>query len=179
MRHGALGAHAGPGAGEGSLALGLAGLLSTTARKHDVVAVAVHLDDAGLDAGAEIGVEVLIRGEGQRGRRQEAAKADIEDKAALDETSMTSPSTVSPELNYRLHAVPNLARTSARCLEGRDGPPCPPSEGREPQSGRQAELTSAGLSLRMESSRAGITPPQTCSRCQAGPRRARCCERFR
>ena len=67
-------------------ALGLAGLLEHDAAGQDnVVAVAVHLDDAGLDAGAEVGVEVLDATEVDERGGQEATQADVEDKAALDD----------------------------------------------------------------------------------------------
>ena len=67
-------------------ALGLAGLLEDDATgEDDVVAVAVHLDDASLDAGAEVGVEVLDATKVDEGGGQEAAQADVEDKAALDD----------------------------------------------------------------------------------------------
>jgi hypothetical protein len=83
---GALEAHADLELGEDLLALGLAGLLEhDAARKNDVVAVAVHLDDASLDAGAHVGVEVLHATKVNQGCRQEAAQADVEDKAALDD----------------------------------------------------------------------------------------------
>ena len=55
-----------------------------TTRKNDVVAVAVHLDDAGLDAGAHVGGEVLDATEVDEGSGQEATQADVEDQAALD-----------------------------------------------------------------------------------------------
>ena len=67
-------------------ALGLAGLLEHhAAGEHDVVAVAIHLDDAGLDAGAEVGGEVLHTAKVNEGGGQEAAQADVEDKTALDD----------------------------------------------------------------------------------------------
>ena len=65
--------------------LGLTGLLEHDATgEDDVVAVAVHLDDASLDAGAHVGGEVLDTTEVDEGSRQEATQADVEDQAALD-----------------------------------------------------------------------------------------------
>ena len=60
--HVALEAHALGELGEDLGALVLAALLQeNAARQHDVVAVAVHLDDAGLDLGAQVGVQILRR----------------------------------------------------------------------------------------------------------------------
>ena len=55
------------------------------AREDDVVAVAVHLDDAGLETRAECRREVLDATEVDERRRQEAAQADVEDETALDD----------------------------------------------------------------------------------------------
>ena len=84
--NGALETHARLELGQDLGALGLTGLLEHDATgEDDVVAVAVHLDDAGLDAGAHVGGEVLDATEVNEGGRQEAAQADVEDKAALDD----------------------------------------------------------------------------------------------
>ena len=67
-------------------ALVLAALLQQhAAGQHDVVAVAVHLDDAGFDLGAQVHVEILDATKVDQRCRQEAAQADIEDEAALDD----------------------------------------------------------------------------------------------
>ncbi len=55
------------------------------AREDDVVAVAVHLDDACLEARAGVGGEVLDATKVDERRRQEAAQADVEDETALDD----------------------------------------------------------------------------------------------
>ena len=55
------------------------------AGKHDVVAVAVHLDDAGLELGVEVHVEVLDAAQVDERRGQEAAQPDVDDEAALDD----------------------------------------------------------------------------------------------
>ena len=55
------------------------------AGEHDVVAVAVHLDDARLEALAEEHVEVLHAAKVHERCRQEAAQADVEDETALDD----------------------------------------------------------------------------------------------
>ena len=83
---GALEAHAALELGEDLGALGLAGLLEHDATgEDDVVAVAVHLDDAGLDAGAHVGAEVLDAAKVHEGSGQEAAEADVQNQAALDD----------------------------------------------------------------------------------------------
>ena len=58
---------------------------SNAAGQNDVVAVAVHLDDAGLDLGAQVHIQILDATKVDQGSRQEAAQADIEDEAALDD----------------------------------------------------------------------------------------------
>ncbi len=69
-----------------SRALVLAAFLKQhAAGQHDVVAVAVHLDDAGFDLGAQVHVEILDATKVDQRCRQEAAQADIEDEAALDD----------------------------------------------------------------------------------------------
>ena len=84
--NGALETHTALELGEDLGALGLAGLLEDNAAgEHDVVAVAIHLDDAGLDGGAEVGGEILHAAKVNEGGRQEAAEADVEDKTALDD----------------------------------------------------------------------------------------------
>jgi hypothetical protein len=104
--NGALEAHAGLELGEDLLALGLAGLLEhDAAREDDVVAVAVHLDDAGLYAGAEIGVEVLHAAKVNEGGRQEATKADVEDEATLDDLDNLALDGLAG-VELLLHAVP-------------------------------------------------------------------------
>ena len=55
------------------------------ARKDNVVAVAVHLNDACLKARAGVGSEVLDATEIDERSRQEAAQADVEDESTLDD----------------------------------------------------------------------------------------------
>ena len=82
---GALEAHALRQLREDLGALVLAALLKQhAAGQHDVVAVAIHLDDAGLDLGVEVHVEILDATKVHQRRRQEAAQTDVEDEAALD-----------------------------------------------------------------------------------------------
>ena len=70
---------------EDVLALVLATLFEDdAAREHDVVAVAVHLDDPRLEALPGVGGEVLDAAQVDQGGRQEAAEADVEDETALD-----------------------------------------------------------------------------------------------
>ena len=71
--------------GEDLGALVLAAFLKQHATGQDnVVAVAVHLDDAGLDLGVQVHVQVLDATQVDQRRRQEAAQADVQDQAALD-----------------------------------------------------------------------------------------------
>ena len=66
-------------------ALLLLGLLEPRpAGQHDVVAVAVELDDLGLDGPAHVGLELADPAQLDQRRRQEAAQADVEDEPALD-----------------------------------------------------------------------------------------------
>src|SRR5580700_1620021 len=55
------------------------------AGQHHVVAVAVQLDDLGFDLLAHVGLQVAHAAHLNQGRRQEAAQADVEDQAALDD----------------------------------------------------------------------------------------------
>ena len=84
--NGALEAHALDELGEDFGALVLAAFLEQhAAGQHDVVAVAIHLDDASFDFGAQVGVEVFHATKVNEGSRQEATQADVEDEAALDD----------------------------------------------------------------------------------------------
>ena len=56
-----------------------------TTRKDDVIAVAIHFDDARFDLGAQISGEILHAAEIDEGCRQEATQTDIEDKTTLDD----------------------------------------------------------------------------------------------
>src|SRR6185436_10396570 len=51
----------------------------------DVVAVLVELDDLGLELAAHVGLQVPDPAELDEGGGQEAAQADVEDQAALDD----------------------------------------------------------------------------------------------
>ena len=83
---GALEAHALGELGQDLGALVLAAFLEQdTTGKHDVVAVAVHLDDAGLELGVEVHVEVLDAAQVDERCGQEATQADVDDEAALDD----------------------------------------------------------------------------------------------
>ena len=55
------------------------------AGQHHVVAVLVQLDDLGLDLAADVGLQVAHPAHLHQRRRQEAAQADVEDQAALDD----------------------------------------------------------------------------------------------
>ena len=83
---GALKTHARLELGEDLGALRLASLLEDGASgEDDVVAVAIHLDDAGLDTGTEIGGEVLDATQIDQGGGQKASQTDVEDKPTLDD----------------------------------------------------------------------------------------------
>ena len=64
----------------------LLGLLEVgAAAEHDVVAVLVELDDLGLDALADVRLQVAHPAQLDERGRQEAAQADVDDEAALDD----------------------------------------------------------------------------------------------
>jgi hypothetical protein len=65
--------------------LGLGLLEPGAARQHHVVAVLVELDDLGLDLLAEVRLQVADAAQLDERRGQEAAQADVEDEAALDD----------------------------------------------------------------------------------------------
>ena len=72
--------------GQDLCALGLAALFEDDAAgKHDVVAVAIHLDDASLEGGVDVGGEILHAAQVDQRCRQKATQADVEDKTALDD----------------------------------------------------------------------------------------------
>ena len=65
-------------------ALLLLGLLQPgPARQHDVVAVAVELDDLGLDAAAHVRLQLADPAQLDQRGGQEAAQPDVDDEAAL------------------------------------------------------------------------------------------------
>ena len=70
---------------EGLSDLALRLLEPGTARQDHVVAVLVELDDLGLELLAHVGLEVADTTHLDEGGGQEAAKADVEDEAALDD----------------------------------------------------------------------------------------------
>ena len=55
------------------------------AAEHHVVAVAVHLDDAAVELLADVLLQVLHAADVDQRGRQEAAHAEVEDEAALDD----------------------------------------------------------------------------------------------
>ena len=55
------------------------------ARQHDVVAVAVELNDLGLNDLAHVGLQLAHTAQLDQGGGQEAAQADVDDQAALDD----------------------------------------------------------------------------------------------
>ncbi len=84
--NGALEAHALGKLLEDFSALVLAAFLKQhTTGQNDVVAVAIHLDDASFDLRAEVHVEILHAAKVDQRRGEEATKTDVEDEAALDD----------------------------------------------------------------------------------------------
>ena len=65
--------------------LGLGLLEPRAARQDDVVAVLVQLDDLGLERLADVGLQVAHAAHLDQRRGQEAAQADVDDQAALDD----------------------------------------------------------------------------------------------
>ena len=65
--------------------LGLGLLQPGAAGQHHVVAVLVELDDLGLDLLADVRLQIADATHLDQGRGQEAAQADVEDQAALDD----------------------------------------------------------------------------------------------
>ena len=65
--------------------LGLRLLQPGAARQHHVVAVLVELDDLGLDLLADVRLQIADAAHLDQRRGQEAAQADVEDQAALDD----------------------------------------------------------------------------------------------
>ena len=55
-----------------------------TARKNDVIAIAIHLDNASLNTGTHKGAEILHAAKVNKRCGQEAAKTDVKNQAALD-----------------------------------------------------------------------------------------------
>ena len=66
-------------------ALALRLLQEGAARQHDVVAVAVELDDLGLELRPDERLEVADAAQVDERGGQEPAQADVEDQAALDD----------------------------------------------------------------------------------------------
>ncbi len=82
---GALEAHALGKLGENLSTLVATALLEENATgQNNVVAVAIHLDDASLNLGAEVHIKILYTAKVNKGGRQKSAKTDVENKAALD-----------------------------------------------------------------------------------------------
>ena len=65
--------------------LGLGLLQPGATGQHDVVAVLVQLDDLGFERLADVGLQIANAAHLDQRRRQEAAQADVDDQAALDD----------------------------------------------------------------------------------------------
>ncbi len=55
------------------------------ARQHDVVAIAVQFDDLGFDRFTDVRIEIAHSAQLDERGREESAKADVDDQAALDD----------------------------------------------------------------------------------------------
>ena len=156
---GALEAHALGQLREDLGALVAAALLKQhAAGEHDVVAVAVHLDDAGLDLGAQVHVQVLHAAQVHQGGRQEAAQADVQDQAALDHFDDLAGDHFAG-LELLLDAVPGALVLSALLGEDETAVLVLLLEDQRLDLVAQSSTMSAGsASLRMDSSREGMTP---------------------
>ncbi len=156
--NGALETHTALELGEDLGALGLAGLLEHHATgEHDVIAVAIHLDDASLDRGAEVGGEILHAAKVNEGSGQEAAQADVEDKTALDDLDDLALDVLAG-VELLLDAIPGTLVLGALLGENQTTVLVLLLE-HERLDGVAQRHEAAGLaSLRMESSRTGMTP---------------------
>ncbi len=90
------------------------------AREHDVVARAVELDHLRLDLRAHVLVEVRDAADVDQRRRQEAAHAEVDDQAALDDLDDRALDGLAG-LGCRFDAAPRLLE--ARALLGHDQAP--------------------------------------------------------
>jgi hypothetical protein len=124
--HHALADLAGLQVGEELVAGFLLGLFQEgPAGQHHVVAVAVELDDLGLQGLADVRSQVAHTAQLDQRRRQEAAQADVDDEAALDDLDdRTLDDTVGFLELPRW--CPTPARTGPASSTGPDGLPCPP-----------------------------------------------------
>ena len=143
---------------EDLLALLLALLLQhRAAREHDVVARAVELDDLALDRVAHVLVEVRHAADVDQRGGQEAAHAEVDDEAALDDLD-----------DLALDGVPESAAASmrrqarskrARFLDRIRRPSWSSLVRTSASTSSPSSTSSAGLTdLRIDSSLAGMTP---------------------
>ena len=86
------------------------------AREHDVVAIAIHLDDAAADLLADVLLEVLDATDVDQRRGQEAAHAEIDDEAALDDFDDVAGDRLAA-LEGRFDALPCLLEAGALLAE--------------------------------------------------------------
>ena len=107
---------------------------------------------------ADVGLEVADPAQLDERGGQEAAQADVEDQAALDDLDDRALDDAAGLLDL-LDRRPTPARTGRASSRGSAGPPCPPSAGRAPRPRRRRRRSrAASTSWRIESSRAGMTP---------------------
>ena len=86
------------------------------AAEHHVVAVAVHLDDAAVELLAHVLLQVLHAPDVDQRGRQEAAHAEVEDEAALDDLDDRALHGLAA-LEGRLDALPRLLELGALLAE--------------------------------------------------------------
>ena len=112
--------------GEELVALLALGLLEVrAARQHDVVAVLVELDDLALERAADERVQVADAAQVDERRGEEAAQADVEDEAALDDLDDGAGDDLVLLLE-RLDRAPGPLVLGPLLGQDRAGRPCPP-----------------------------------------------------
>jgi hypothetical protein len=144
--------------GEEVLALlGLRLLEPGAAGQHDVVAVLVELDDLGLELLADVRLEVAHAAHLDQRRGQEAAQADVEDEAALDDLDDGAGDDAVLSLIFSI--VPQARSYWARFLD-RIRRPSLSSFWRTRASTSSPTLTTSlgSTSCLIDSSREGMTP---------------------
>ena len=127
------------------------------AREHDVVARAVELDHLAAELLAQELVEVLDAADVDQRRRQEAAHAEVEDQAALDDLDdlALTGSPVSAACSIRFQAISKRARF----LESIRRPSASSFVMTSASIWSPSSTSSAGFTeRRMDSSATGITP---------------------
>ncbi len=122
--------------------------------RDDVVAVAIHLDDASLDVGAQVCSKILNATKINEGSRQEATQADVEDQAALDDFDNLAVDVLAG-LELLLDADPSTLVLSTLLGEDQTTVLVLLLENQSLDVSPRATISAGLASLRMESSRTG------------------------